>query len=85
MLAPLLNIKAASLMYAGTKDKRGKTTQWLCVKRREPLQIVKAAQRARQMFVGNFMFCEKPLRLGQLSGNRLVCEEFNAFLIYIFM
>lgn len=70
MLASLINVKPASISYAGTKDKRGKTTQWACVKRREPSQIVRAAQRARQMFVGNFVFRDKPLKLGNSLGNR---------------
>lgn len=78
MLAPLINVKATAITYAGTKDKRGKTTQWMSVKRREPAQIVRAAQRARKMFVGNFMFREQPLKLGQLHGNRLVVFTRNA-------
>lgn len=75
MLAPLINVKAAAITYAGTKDKRGKTTQWMCVRRREPSQIVRAAQRARQMFVGNFTFRDKPLKLGQSLGNRFVFQS----------
>lgn len=70
MLASLINVKPATITYAGTKDKRGKTTQWICVKRREPPQIVRAAQRARQMYVGNFKFRDTPLKLGQSLGNR---------------
>ena len=69
-LAPLLNAKASAITYAGTKDKRARTTQWACVRRREPLQIVRAAKKARNMYVGGFQFREVPLKLGMLQGNR---------------
>lgn len=70
-LAPLLNgARASAITYAGTKDKRAKTTQWLCIKRREPSLIVRAAQRLRNINVGNFIFRDTPLKLGQLQGNR---------------
>lgn len=70
-LAPLLNgARASSLTYAGTKDKRGKTTQWICIKRREPAVVIRAAQRLRNIYVGNFMFRDQTLKLGDLQGNR---------------
>lgn len=70
-MAPLLNgARASAITYAGTKDKRARTTQWACVRRREPILMVKAAQRLRNMFVGNFQFHDSPLKLGQLQGNR---------------
>lgn len=69
-LAPLLNARASAITYAGTKDKRARTTQWACVRRREPLQIVRAAKTARNMYVGGFQFREVPLKLGMLQGNR---------------
>lgn len=70
-LAPLLNgARASAITYAGTKDKRGKTTQWACIRRREPSLIVSAARRLRSIKVGNFMFRDHPLKLGQLKGNR---------------
>lgn len=72
-IAPLLNgARATAITYAGTKDKRGKTTQWLCIRRREPTLIKRAVQRLRNIHVGNFMFREQPLKLGQLQGNRYV-------------
>lgn len=71
LLAPLLNgARASSITYAGTKDKRAKTTQWACIRRREPAVVVRAARRLRNITVGNFMFRDQPLKLGQLKGNR---------------
>lgn len=70
-LAPLLNgTKASSITYAGTKDKRAKTTQWMSVRRRDPALIVRAARRLRNITVGNFTFRDQPLKLGNLKGNR---------------
>lgn len=74
-IAPLLNgAKATAITYAGTKDKRGKTTQWLCIRRREPSLIKRSVQRLRNIHVGNFMFRDQPLKLGQLQGNRYVIQ-----------
>lgn len=71
LLAPLLNgTKASAITYAGTKDKRAKTTQWMCVRRREPSLIVRAARRLRNITIGNFAFREQALKLGQLKGNK---------------
>lgn len=77
-MAPLLSgARASAITYAGTKDKRARTTQWACVRRREPILMVKAAQRLRNMFVGNFQFHDLPLKLGQLQGNRYVYSNEN--------
>lgn len=58
------------LAYAGTKDKRANTSQWVCIKKRDPKQIAKAAHRLQNMYVGNFTFKPETLKLGQLRGNR---------------
>lgn len=72
-LAPLLKgARASAITYAGTKDKRARTTQWACIRRREPHIIAQAARRLPNIFVGNFDFKEQPLKLGQLQGNRFV-------------
>lgn len=70
-LAPLLSgARPSAISYAGTKDKRAKTTQWACIRKREPSQIVNAAKRLRNIKVGGFTFKDQPLKLGQLQGNR---------------
>jgi len=73
LLAKNLKIKASLLSFAGTKDKRAKTTQWVCAKKVEPSKICQASCRIKvggKVKVGNFKFDKKPLKLGQLSGNR---------------
>lgn len=65
-----LNSNTKAITYAGTKDKRAKTTQWFCIRKREPEKISKAADMKKSIHVGNFTFKDEPLKLGHLSGNR---------------
>ncbi|CAG9799829.1 unnamed protein product [Chironomus riparius] len=73
LLAKNLKIKSSLLSFAGTKDKRAKTTQWVCAKKVEPSKICQASCRIKvggKVKVGNFKFNKKPLKLGELSANR---------------
>lgn len=70
MLANKLKCKPSFLTYAGTKDKRGKTSQLISIKKGDPSRIVQAARQLQNIFVGNFTFKPEPLKLGQLKGNR---------------
>lgn len=87
-LAPLLKgARASAISYAGTKDKRARTTQWACIRRREPELIAKAGKRLPNIFVGNFTFKDQPLKLGQLQGNRSVfsfVSEVAEFVIHYY-
>ncbi|KAL1131970.1 hypothetical protein AAG570_011581 [Ranatra chinensis] len=67
-LAKLLRTKPNNITYAGTKDKRAKTTQRMCVNLR-PAELL-AKHNMRSLTVGNFSYHDKPLHLGHLSGNR---------------
>lgn len=69
-LAQNLSVNVSALSYAGTKDKRGKTSQWMCIRKREPEKIARAAEKLTNIHVGNFMFKATPLKLGLLKGNR---------------
>lgn len=62
--------KPALFTYAGTKDKRGKTSQWICVKKMEPSKIAQAAKSVQGVRVGNFKFLPTVLKLGELKGNQ---------------
>ncbi|XP_055844519.1 pseudouridylate synthase 7 homolog [Episyrphus balteatus] len=70
ILANYLNLKPSQVNYCGTKDKRGKTTQKFCIKKRNPSQIVAAVKRSSSIKVGNFTFHDKVVKLGELKGNR---------------
>lgn len=70
LLAELLKCSPSAFAYAGTKDRRAKTTQWVSIKQFEPKKIVACASKLRQLMVGNFCFKPTALKLGQLRGNR---------------
>ena len=72
LLSKLLKIKTGIFGYAGTKDRRAVTTQWVSVYRvrAEMLQGLNAS--LRNLCVGNFKYCKEPLKLGSLSGNHFV-------------
>ncbi|XP_049295781.1 pseudouridylate synthase 7 homolog [Anopheles funestus] len=70
LLSQGLHCSPSVLTYAGTKDRRAKTTQWMCIKTREPAKIIQAARNTGCVTVGNFSFKPTVLKLGQLQGNR---------------
>lgn len=69
-LARNMKLKPSQFAYAGTKDRRAKTSQWISIKKCEPYKISQAAKRTHGVKVGDFKFLPKPLKLGDLSGNR---------------
>lgn len=69
-LAQSVRTRPGNFNYAGTKDKRAKTTQWVSVRTMEPERLVRATKRLHLIYLGNFKFSEKPLKLGMLKGNR---------------
>lgn len=69
-LAKNLAINASKVCYAGTKDKRGKTSQWCCLRKVQPERIDRAAKQLSAIKVGNFKFKSETLKLGHLQGNR---------------
>lgn len=66
----LYSLKPSQVNYCGTKDKRGKTTQKFCIRKRFPSQITSCAKSIYGVKVGNFEFSNKCLKLGDLKGNR---------------
>lgn len=69
-VSKVLRLKASIFNYAGTKDRRAKTTQWISVRKMNPKTIMNAARIVRGVYVGNFKFEKEPLKLGKLDGNR---------------
>ncbi|XP_073838613.1 pseudouridine synthase 7 [Musca autumnalis] len=69
-MANNLNLRPSQVNYCGTKDKRAKTTQKFCIKKRTPRQIVGSIKFLNGVKIGNFEFCKEVLKLGQLKGNR---------------
>lgn len=68
-LAMNLRLKPNNFSYAGTKDRRAWTTQWVSVRKVAPTNILRAASNVRGAYVGNFKFAPESLKLGMLIGN----------------
>lgn len=69
LISKLLKIKENVFQYAGTKDRRARTSQEITANRVHPEKLVILNKLLRNMGVGNFQYVEEPLKLGQLSGN----------------
>jgi len=69
-LAVSLKMKPDSFSYAGTKDRRAWTTQWVSLKKVDPSKILKAGKRIHGAYVGNFKYAKDSLKLGMLCGNQ---------------
>lgn len=70
LLTENLRCSPSAFAYAGTKDRRAKTTQWLSIRHGDPVRIASAAAKIRNIKIGNFCFKPAQLKLGQLRGNR---------------
>ncbi|KYN03938.1 Pseudouridylate synthase 7 like protein, partial [Cyphomyrmex costatus] len=79
-LAVSLRLQPNNFCYAGTKDRRAWTTQWISLRKVEPHSILRAGKSIRGVYVGNFKYAKDSLKLGMLRGNqfrialRNVCE-----------
>lgn len=77
-MAVSLRIRPDNFGYAGTKDRRGWTTQWVSLKKVDPRDILKAGKTVRGAYVGNFKYAQDALKLGMLRGNRFRIALRNA-------
>lgn len=72
-LAAAINTRPSNFSYAGVKDRRAVTTQWLSSWRLEPRRLIAASRRFNKrpfIKVGNFCYKKEPLRLGNLKANK---------------
>ncbi|KAH9507458.1 multisubstrate pseudouridine synthase 7 [Bulinus truncatus] len=69
LISKILKVKESLFQFAGTKDKRAKTTQEITANRIHPKKLAFLNKVLRNMAVGNFRYVKEPLKLGQLSGN----------------
>ncbi len=78
-----LKVGENRFQYAGVKDKRGTTTQWVTMRYGKPSHLGKVAQErstfARNIRFGDFEYVSEPHRLGALYGNRfgVILRELN--------
>lgn len=69
-IASMLRIRPSSFTYAGTKDRRGVTSQLVVVDRTLSTRLYHLNKaHIRGVTVGNFKYVQGPLKLGDLSGN----------------
>jgi len=57
-----------TIKHAGTKDKRGNTTQMMSVRKLPANNVAK--MNFRNIWTGNYMYKDSSLKLGALKGNR---------------
>ena len=78
-LSGMLRCAPGDLGYAGTKDKRACTAQWVTAHKMPAADVARCVnvafteskgERGRQLVVGNFSYVGAALGLGDLSGNR---------------
>jgi len=70
LLAGKCRTDAKYFGFAGTKDRRGRTTQRCSVSMVSAEQLLGAAKTVRNVEVGSFSYQPAELKLGQLGGNR---------------
>ncbi|KAL5013397.1 hypothetical protein ScPMuIL_007667 [Solemya velum] len=75
-----LRMKSKSFAYAGTKDRRAKTTQEVTVFKTSAEKLNGMNKILRNIAVGNYRYVDNCLRLGNLTGNHftIVLREVSA-------
>ncbi|XP_025418895.1 pseudouridylate synthase 7 homolog isoform X2 [Sipha flava] len=68
ILSKQLGVKVNMIKHAGTKDKRGNTTQMISVRKLNADNVAKAY--TRNIWTGNYVYKDFSLKLGDLKGNR---------------
>lgn len=72
LLAKLVHAKTSSFSYAGTKDRRGVTSQEVRAYRVQAQRLKGLNKTLKGIILGNFEYVQDRLTLGQLSGNHFV-------------
>ncbi|CAH2239833.1 jg8246 [Pararge aegeria aegeria] len=65
-----MHVRPSILGYAGTKDRRAKTSQWFSLRKFDPRKIAAACKDLRDIQVGNYSFSDTHIALGMLKGNQ---------------
>jgi len=74
LLAQGLRTNQKEFGFAGNKDKRGWTTQWVTANRVNSLRVKNASAQVNGVSTGNYEYCPKETRLGlgSCKGNRFL-------------
>ncbi|KAL8805974.1 MAG: hypothetical protein Q9182_001631 [Xanthomendoza sp. 2 TL-2023] len=71
-LAKVLKLRTGLFQFAGTKDRRGITTQRASVYRIQAKKLIDAGRSLRNARIGNYEYHTQGLQLGDLTGNEFV-------------
>ncbi len=69
-MAKRLGLRTSQIRFAGTKDKRAITTQWIVVPIRNEEYVLRKISRIRNLEVLEYYHTDHMLTLGELQGNR---------------
>jgi len=69
-----IRMKSDVFQYAGTKDRRGRTSQWVTAKNVEPIRLLNSVRNHDRIHVGNFSYPEEVLHLGDLKVGCTNCH-----------
>ncbi|KAF9142648.1 multisubstrate pseudouridine synthase 7 [Mortierella sp. GBA39] len=71
-LTTTLRVPGKVFTFAGTKDRRGITSQWVTAHKVKAERLLALNKGLRNMSLGNFSYVPKSLKLGDLNGNRFM-------------
>ncbi|KAG9063739.1 multisubstrate pseudouridine synthase 7 [Linnemannia hyalina] len=71
-LTTTLRVPGKVFTFAGTKDRRGITSQWVTAHKVKAERLLALNKGLRNMNLGNFSYVPKSLKLGDLNGNRFM-------------
>ncbi|KAK3818582.1 MAG: pseudouridine synthase [Benniella sp.] len=71
-LTGALRVPSKVFTIAGTKDRRGVTSQWVTAHKVKAERLVGLNKSLRNMRLGNFSYVPRGLKLGDLNGNRFM-------------
>ncbi|KAH7056576.1 pseudouridine synthase [Linnemannia elongata] len=71
-LTSTLRVPGKVFTFAGTKDRRGITSQWVTAHKVKAERLLALNKGLRNMSLGNFSYVPKSLKLGDLNGNRFM-------------
>ncbi|KAG0250484.1 multisubstrate pseudouridine synthase 7 [Mortierella polycephala] len=71
-LTATLRVPGKVFSFAGTKDRRGVTSQWVTAHKVKAERLVGLNKSLRNMRLGNFSYVPQGLKLGDLNGNRFM-------------
>ncbi|KAF8927357.1 pseudouridine synthase [Dissophora ornata] len=71
-LTSSLRVPGKVFTFAGTKDRRGVTSQWVTGHKVKAERLLALNKSLRNMRLGNFSYVPRGLKLGDLNGNRFM-------------